>query len=1043
VLLVCSAQGFLQEDEDCEASGELCDSEQERCVPRLCEPDSRVCDGERVMKCDRRGASLTVQEDCEASGLFCVDGACVEQCTPGEQRCEGAVSVTCDPQTLQPVEENCAADGLVCLVGGCAPPVCEAGEPACDGTVATVCNADGTGFAPGGEDCADAGQGCRAGECFEGEDLCPTTVARAGAPSAQVPLSQGTVVVPAAMTLSLDGRLSSDDDAVSRVAWRVVTGPNAPQITVQADARNANVTGLVPEARYVFEATAYDSANQPTCQSATVEVYTVGDDDVVVHLLWDNPLDANQLDDNGSDVDLHVLRSQQAGWFDQLDDLHYANRDGVWGQGTGALRLDDLNGRGPEIVVLNNLADCEWFHVGLDYYEPRSLGSAFVDVRVFFEGALAYEVVGEEMVNRREWLDALAFQWPSQEVFPILESRNSSPQGTRPIFTEAMLDSGLCGIPRDVLPPSCEDVLGDLSSLALAEPLSSGPYTGLYTCPEQPDHFSVQTTGPSTLVLEAEEFYGDGLYLEVLGAQGQAFAVQTNFEGPFLVPLQSAGTYYARTSGTNGIVGYNLGGWVCAPDRYAPNTSTQTAPLLTPGAYENLTFCGGAARYFAVQVNAGQQLDVVMNRERGGSYNFINVDVLNPSLQSVVVGQPSGLVTTLSTGVVATSGRYYVRLSSPNSQLDTNELSLSIQVSTPPSLPDLTNQSFGTTGTPTVGQTLRLTSQIRNLGGASGPFRNGFYFSINNAYDANDTFLGEDIVESLGANAVSTRSIDVILPTTPLVSSAYLCQFIDRSNQISESNESNNTTCFQVNLGRACTDAYEPNNTGGAARELSPGTYQGLTSCSNDGNDYFLLCPEPGDAVDVSVSFTHSSGNIDAELFDASTGALLAQSRTTSNTEALSLDEFVGAGCLWLRVSSPNPSQNTYSITYEVTTPDPCESAWEPNRTVDEAIATGADFYALFEDEDVELCPAADIDTFYADMSPGTYTACAANSPLNSEDYEFVLEILNTNRSRIRLAQGVTACATFTVNTAGRFYLRVSSPTTVAPTYFNLTLDAQ
>ena len=39
-------------------------------------------------------------------------------------------------------------------------------------------------------------------------------------------------------------------------------------------------------------------------------------------------------------------------------------------------------------------------------------------------------------------------------------------------FTQAMLDSGLCGIPDDVLPPDCDDALGDLSSLALASPLA-------------------------------------------------------------------------------------------------------------------------------------------------------------------------------------------------------------------------------------------------------------------------------------------------------------------------------------------------------------------------------------------------------------------------------------------------------------------------------------------------------------------------------------------------------------------------------------------
>jgi hypothetical protein len=81
--------------------------------------------------------------------------------------------------------------------------------------------------------------------------------------------------------------------------------------------------------------------------------------------------------------------------------------------------------------------------------------------------------------------------------------------------------------------------------------------------------------------------------------------------------------------------------------------------------------------------------------------------------------------------------------------------------------------------------------------------------------------------------------------------------------------------------GGSCSDAFEPNDSLAAARSVGNGAHGSLRICGGDA-DYFLL-PQGGT---VTISFSHSAGDLDLEAFGAG-GASLGKSQGTTDSERL------------------------------------------------------------------------------------------------------------------------------------------------------------
>ena len=165
-LATCAADGMEFSTEQCPAEHFCSDGE---CHPWVCLAGESYCVDSVAVTCNLAGSAVLGEEDCGAipESHICLDGTCVPTvCSPDEVDCVDDVSFG-----------ECSADGLsfeivecpeesFCADGVCVPWACSPGEAMCDGKTATVCDEAGSGPAPGGENCAEAGKGCVNGKCI-------------------------------------------------------------------------------------------------------------------------------------------------------------------------------------------------------------------------------------------------------------------------------------------------------------------------------------------------------------------------------------------------------------------------------------------------------------------------------------------------------------------------------------------------------------------------------------------------------------------------------------------------------------------------------------------------------------------------------------------------------------------------------------------------------------------------------------------------------------------------------------------------------------
>ena len=328
--------------------------------------------------------------------------------------------------------------------------LCEPGQPTCDGSRATVCDETGLGYLPQGTDCQPQGERCQRGACVDTPNQCPNTVAMAGAAAAQVPLRADFIVAPASADITLDGSASTDDSRVARVRWTLVGSPRGVQIRETGNPLVATASGLSPYEEYLFQAVAIDNEQEESCQPETVRVHTVGAETLVFHLLWDNELDPDPFDERGSDVDIHLLKARRGTWFDRETDCHWGAPAPEWEPERPRQILDDTNGRGPEIIVLDNPEPCNWYALAVHYFETEGFGSALAHLHIFRQGRLVLATTDHPLADRGAWWEPAIIHWESGRTFAIDRTFPAPRNGSRPVFSEEALASELCGIPGDL-----------------------------------------------------------------------------------------------------------------------------------------------------------------------------------------------------------------------------------------------------------------------------------------------------------------------------------------------------------------------------------------------------------------------------------------------------------------------------------------------------------------------------------------------------------------------------------------------------------------
>ncbi|NOZ00329.1 MAG: hypothetical protein GXP54_00370, partial [Deltaproteobacteria bacterium] len=217
-----------------------------------------------------------------------------------------------------------------------------------------------------------------------------------------------------------------------------------PSADVPDPTHELNVAGTYTYCLDVCDAESCSS--DPQCNTTVCKKVVVCPCGHGIHceLTWDTPNDLNQLDENGSDMDLHFAHPFATGpdidedgqpdpWFDLKYDCFWFNPNPIWESmdpnvsDGPSLDRNDVDGMGPENVYLDMPVDGRTYRIGVHYWDDHGFGASYPTVKCWIAGQEVYEKNLEELgvpMSRCDMWDVATIEWDSGQVASILD-----PQG--------------------------------------------------------------------------------------------------------------------------------------------------------------------------------------------------------------------------------------------------------------------------------------------------------------------------------------------------------------------------------------------------------------------------------------------------------------------------------------------------------------------------------------------------------------------------------------------------------------------------------------
>ena len=221
---------------------------------------------------------------------------------------------------------------------------------------------------------------------------------------------QGRVVARPLDSIELSGALSTSSEGVEveRYEWTLVSSPadSTSGLEARGDQR-ALYLDLAGE--YVVELKAWDAQGNPSCAPKRVSIQAVPNEYVHVQLVWDTPGDADQTDNIGADVDIHLARAQDP--WNSTTSCNWQSLSPDWGVAFDplddpSLDIDDIDGSGPENINLNVVDPNATYRIGVHSFDAAGFGSSDVTVRLYIGGQLVQEL-GRVRLRDQQFLHAM------------------------------------------------------------------------------------------------------------------------------------------------------------------------------------------------------------------------------------------------------------------------------------------------------------------------------------------------------------------------------------------------------------------------------------------------------------------------------------------------------------------------------------------------------------------------------------------------------------------------------------------------------------
>ncbi len=239
---------------------------------------------------------------------------------------------------------------------------------------------------------------------------CPTAVGHGRVSGSSRPYSTAVEAEPL-QTIELDGSRSVD---AARYEWTITQRPANSTARLTPDS-----TSVAPElfldlvGNYTVELATFDADGVQSCERSVVNVVARASSGLTIQAVWDTPMDMDQTDISGTDVDLHYLN--KLGSWDRLPyDIYWKNPGADWGVANDPsddpeLDIEDSDGAGPENINHDRPSPNEDYSVGVYYYSDNGFGPSYVTLRIFVGGALAFE-------SRDKFLEREKLFWHAVDI---------------------------------------------------------------------------------------------------------------------------------------------------------------------------------------------------------------------------------------------------------------------------------------------------------------------------------------------------------------------------------------------------------------------------------------------------------------------------------------------------------------------------------------------------------------------------------------------------------------------------------------------------
>lgn len=492
----------------------------------------------------------------------------------------------------------------------------------------------------------------------------------------------------------------------------------------------------------------------------------------------------------------------------------------------------------------------------------------------------------------------------------------------------------------------CTDNFEPNDTVNQATEIQPGPRSGLIACTGDSDWFAfdAETDDEVTVFIDYASADGD-LELVVYGTDGESEIARSATPGDdsqlINFVAEETGTFYALvTNAGDGEVGYDMSLAVegdiidppreCEDDEFEPNNTLEDAALLElDTTYEELISCDDDDDWYAIELTAGQLVDVTVN----GPGPDIDVR-LTDSEGTIIDTSAAGGTNELVSVTAPEDGTYYVQVYMFTTD-GVGTYTIGVDLVEPPECDDAFEPNNSAdeaqdvadaevAGVACVDDPDWFLVEITNPGSVIAA-----NLSVDDRFgEASVTLVAPDGETELGT--YSTEAFGSLRGLADAAGTHYL-----RVDMVLGTSTTYDLD-WEVLTPPDCEDANEPNDDTGSATPLLDADSIDGVACVGEADYFEIVIEEPITGVQLELDSDTTFGNAEVEFIDSDGATVLTATEGTGGSEDLNY-VFVETGVYYARVFLAEGGTTSYTLAATYTDVSDCFDQFEPNNARDQA----------------------------------------------------------------------------------------------------------